>query len=952
MRPTAADAPKRLPTCAPRRLLLAMLGLCLWASAGSLGAEEWRNPVMYAVMAQAQANENPRSITLSWAWDSHGTGFRIARKAATASTWSPVATLGAAATSWTDSNVQTNTLYDYQIIRDLDVPAYNGSGFVAAYGYLRAGIRIAAVEQRGAIVLIVDASQASSPLLVDRLVRLQNDLIGDGWRVIRHDVQPTLPVAQVKALIQSAYNAAPAEVRSVLLFGHIAVPYSGDAENKPDGHEEHSGAWPCDGYYGDVVGGQLWTDSTASTAYAPGSHYPNNDNEPGDGKFDQNTFPSAVELAVGRVDLWDMPAFGKSEAALLAQYLDKDHAHRHGARVLQRRAMLDDSLGEWGGCAFVASGARAWSTIVGVDNVVGDYFMNALPTQEYLLYRGCGGGNIDSMMQHRGSQFDVTTAKFAEVDPKAAFYMMGGSIFGDWNMKNNLLRAPLATTTYGLTSCYSLWPACFLHTAALGGPVGEAIQETQNNTTFDLPWPQNYLQRNIHIALMGDPSLRLFAVKPASGLNLARNVQNNPVLTWNGSSDATSGYQIYRSTSAAGPFVRQASTNAASWTDTGATSGTYTYQVKAVKLETTGSGTFLNTSQAISVTTGTTSTLPPPAPAPNQPPVVGAGSAQSITLPTSSVTLTGTAYDTDGTVPNVMWTRISGPQATIVSPYSRTTRIDGLVAGSYVFRFSGWDNLDAGNSADVTVTVHPAATTNQAPVVDAGPYQTVTMPTTSVTLVATAIDSDGTIPNVLWGQIEGAAATIVSPYTRTTRVDGLDVGSYVFRFRVWDDQDASAWSEVTVTVQPAAAGIVAGSSYVLTAQCSGKALEVGGSAVHDGASINQWSTHGGMNQQWRMVDAGDGYWQLVARHSGKALDVSGSSLASGEKVHQWAAHTGHNQQWRIEPAGGGFHTLRARHSGKCLDVAWASTADGAAIQQYDGNGGAAQRWSLQLCSDI
>lgn len=142
--------------------------------------------------------------------------------------------------------------------------------------------------------------------------------------------------------------------------------------------------------------------------------------------------------------------------------------------------------------------------------------------------------------------------------------------------------------------------------------------------------------------------------------------------------------------------------------------------------------------------------------------------------------------------------------------------------------------------------------------------------------------------------------------------------------------------------------VVSGGTYILTAQCSGKCLDVSGASGNNGAAIIQWSRHEGLNQQWRIDSVGNGWYTLTARHSGKVLDVSGVSQAVGADVHQWTATGGANQQWRIEPTGGGWYKLIARHSGLCLDVDGASTANAAVIQQWTDNGSSAQRWRLDL----
>src|SRR5450756_991379 len=62
----------------------------------------------------------------------------------------------------------------------------------------------------------------------------------------------------------------------------------------------------------------------------------------------------------------------------------------------------------------------------------------------------------------------------------------------------------------------------------------------------------------------------------------------------------------------------------------------------------------------------------------NIPPVANAGLDQTITLPTNSVTLTGSGSDADGTVVSYVWTKISGPSNyNIVNASSPVTDVSG-----------------------------------------------------------------------------------------------------------------------------------------------------------------------------------------------------------------------------------------------------------------------------------
>jgi len=100
--------------------------------------------------------------------------------------------------------------------------------------------------------------------------------------------------------------------------------------------------------------------------------------------------------------------------------------------------------------------------------------------------------------------------------------------------------------------------------------------------------------------------------------------------------------------------------------------------------------------------------------APNQAPVVSAGSGQTITLPVSNVTLSGTATDNDGTISSYLWTKVSGGNAIIASETSAQTQVTGLTAGTYVFRLTAKDNSDAVTSNDVQIIVLPAVNTGDA----------------------------------------------------------------------------------------------------------------------------------------------------------------------------------------------------------------------------------------------
>ncbi|MGY1496852.1 RICIN domain-containing protein [Streptomyces sp. QTS52] len=129
-------------------------------------------------------------------------------------------------------------------------------------------------------------------------------------------------------------------------------------------------------------------------------------------------------------------------------------------------------------------------------------------------------------------------------------------------------------------------------------------------------------------------------------------------------------------------------------------------------------------------------------------------------------------------------------------------------------------------------------------------------------------------------------------------------------------------------------GVGGGPYYNLVARHSTKCLDVSDNSAADNAIVLQWDCNTGLNQQWRLQDAGDGYVRVLAQHSGKCLDVANNSTANGAFVNQYRCGTGTNQQFQFQDQGNGYYRLMARHSGKCLDVANASTANGSRLVQW------------------
>lgn len=92
----------------------------------------------------------------------------------------------------------------------------------------------------------------------------------------------------------------------------------------------------------------------------------------------------------------------------------------------------------------------------------------------------------------------------------------------------------------------------------------------------------------------------------------------------------------------------------------------------------------------------------------NKAPIANAGSDKTITLPTNSISITGSGTDTDGTITAYQWTKASGPAVTIADANKATVKLSNLVEGTYTFKLTVTDNDGANASDEVKVVVNKA----------------------------------------------------------------------------------------------------------------------------------------------------------------------------------------------------------------------------------------------------
>jgi gliding motility-associated-like protein len=185
----------------------------------------------------------------------------------------------------------------------------------------------------------------------------------------------------------------------------------------------------------------------------------------------------------------------------------------------------------------------------------------------------------------------------------------------------------------------------------------------------------------------------------------------------------------------------------------------------------------------------------------NQAPIASAGTNKTLTLPTNSVTLSGSGTDVDGSVVTYLWTKLSGPTAVLANENTPTLTLTNLLEGIYVFELTVTDNLGATGTANATITVN-AATVNQNPIADAGPDRVITLPTNIITLVGSGSDADGSIASYSWTKTSGPTVTLGTANLSSISLSDLIEGTYIFQLLVIDNMGATSADNATITVLP------------------------------------------------------------------------------------------------------------------------------------------------------
>jgi hypothetical protein len=197
----------------------------------------------------------------------------------------------------------------------------------------------------------------------------------------------------------------------------------------------------------------------------------------------------------------------------------------------------------------------------------------------------------------------------------------------------------------------------------------------------------------------------------------------------------------------------------------------------------------------------------------NQGPTANAGPDQEFALPKNSTQLDGSgSKDPENKPLKFSWKLVSGQTAVVFSDdTAKQPMVTGLTQpGDYIFELTVTDEQNASHTDQVTVKLMPEP--NKAPTANTDSAVSITLPNNTITLKATANDPENKPMNFAWTKQSGPPSSTFSNATgqisngeiKETTVSNLVAGLYVFRITVTDDQDATGFAEVRVTVNPAA----------------------------------------------------------------------------------------------------------------------------------------------------
>ncbi len=478
----------------------------------------------------------------------------------------------------------------------------------------------------GAKITAVNVTHSAGGFAPGQSLTMTENTTGSGAVLTVGTVRTeTSPHILIRNQLIDLYNEFPTELKNVVLLGRVPVPRSGVTGSYPDGHVPTKAAWGADAYYADMDG--TWPDSASNVILAKGQSTISDFvtagklNLPGDDKFDpmrmsQFIGPNKrIELGFGRIDLSNNVP-GEFEG--LRMYFNKLHRYKTAAPDFQagRRGVFrfqgqPPGFTEQVPVAFF----RSIPGVLGMENI------------QLIRNEDREGAPVGADDSENDSQVDLDSQYSAMHGPFLFFFKssktpsqsVGGqavfwtglqSHYGFWYLEGSqsayAMQRRLAEDNFALSWTWTVDTEYLYHRMGMGLDIGDMMKVSMNERTGQgngglQPSYGGITDPPLYMNHMGCPSLRIFMFEPPTDLSVVP-AGGHPTLAWTASPAAgITGYHVYRSATEGGPYTRITTDPVAgtTYTDSSVSTGLWHYMVRAVRLETSGGGTFWNASLGV-----------------------------------------------------------------------------------------------------------------------------------------------------------------------------------------------------------------------------------------------------------------------------------------------------------------------------------------------------------------
>ena len=174
---------------------------------------------------------------------------------------------------------------------------------------------------------------------------------------------------------------------------------------------------------------------------------------------------------------------------------------------------------------------------------------------------------------------------------------------------------------------------------------------------------------------------------------------------------------------------------------------------------------------------------------------------------------------------------------------------------------------------------------------------------------------------------------------RNTIIKGLIASAVVFAAIGGADMQAAAQEN------PVPAVIEDGTYWLDCASDTGMRLDIPGGAVAEGTNVEIWSGNGSNAQKFYFAQQDNGNYVITAECSGKAL--AAQALESGANVALENCDGSAAQQWTVLKTENETYKLKSAYADVYLDVYGGFMENGNNVQVWENSGSAAQEFYLE-----